>query len=54
MNNSDGDVMSIKVIFRYFYFQPRFHAKTERPHFKSTLAAIGGSYKIANNIFYVP
>ena len=54
MSNSDGDVMSIKVIFRYIYSQPRFHTKTERSHFKSTLSAIGASYKIADNIFYVP
>ena len=54
MNNSGSNLLSLKIIFMRVKSQPRFHARRLTSHFKSTLAAIGGSYKIANNIFYVP
>ena len=53
-SNSDNNLLSLKMFFRYFKLQPRFHARTQTSHFKSTLVAIGASYKIADNIFDVP
>ena len=53
-SNSDNNLLSLKMVFRYFKVQPRFHARAQTSHFKSTLVAIGASYKIADNIFYVP
>ena len=40
-SNSDNNLLSLKMVFRYFKVQPRFHARTETSHFKSTLLAIG-------------
>ena len=53
-SNSDNNLLSLKMFFRYFKLQPRFHARTQTSHFKFTLVAIGASYKIADNIFDVP
>ena len=39
------------MFFRYFKVQPRYHARTQTSHFKSTLVAIDARYKIAGNIY---
>ena len=36
-SNSDDNLLSLKMVFRYFKVQPRFHARTQTSHFKSTL-----------------
>ena len=51
---SDNKLLSLKIVFRYFKVQPRFHTKIQTSHFKSILVAIGASYKIADNIFLCP
>ena len=50
MNNSDSNLLKLKIVFRYFKHQPRFHARIQTSHFKSTLVANGARYKIADNI----
>ena len=54
VNNSGSNLLSSKIVFMYFKSQPRFHARISTSHFTSTLVAVGASYKIADNIFYVP
>ena len=54
MNISGSNLLSLKIIFMLVKSQPRFHARRLTSHFKSTLVAIGASYKIADNIIYVP
>ena len=43
MNNSDSNLLKLKIVFRYFKSQPRFYARKQTSHFKSTLVAIGAS-----------
>ena len=52
-SNSDNNLLSLKIVFRYFKVQPRFHARIQTSHFQCTLVVIGASYKIAD-IFYLP
>ena len=53
-SNSDNNLLSLKMVFRYFKVQPRFHARTQTSQFRSTLVVIGASYKIADKIVYPP
>ena len=53
-SNSDNNLLSLKMVFRYFKVQPRFHARTQTSQFRSTLVAIGASNKIADKIVYPP
>ena len=52
-SNSDNNLLLLKIVYRYFKVQPRFHARIQTSHFKSTLVANGTSYKIADNINFL-
>ena len=39
MNNSDGNLLKLKIVFRYFKSQPRFHPTKQTSNFESTLVA---------------
>ena len=50
MNNPDTNLLSLKMVFRYFKSQLLFPARRQT-HFKSTFMAIGAKKKNSDNIF---
>jgi len=46
--------LPLTMVISHFMAQPRFHAGPYTSHFKTSVAAVGTSYKIADNMFLVP